>query len=515
MNQRSPRALIAVLLLAAAALWVDLDFSHGEWYKSLLFWRPAESRDLKVVLGLDLQGGQEVLLQPDPGPGQIIKSDDIVAAIVVITKRINALGVAEALIQKVGLDRIAVQLPGVKDPDQAIKTFGQTGLLEFIDTGEVSVPEGTLVTTTGFSGSADSGTPAASATSAPTTPATRAPTLSPTGAATTPLSGTTGVTATASVTPSAPLSPTLPLTQTPALGPYRTIMTGIHIESAQVGFDQTTNEPIVQFTLKSDGARIFADYTSKNVGRYLTIVLDKRVISSPRIQSAILQGSGQISGNFTRDSAESLSVQIRYGALPVPLKILSSRTVGPTLGQDSINKSLLAGLIGIGAVVIFMLLYYRLPGLLANLALILYGGLVFAIFKLLPVTLTLAGIAGFVLSIGMAVDANVLIFERMKEELRAGRSLRSAMRAGFERAWLSIRDSNISSLITCAILFWFGSNFGASIVAGFALTLAIGILVSLFTAIFVTRTLMNFVIDSELVKNLWWYGVGSSNEPGA
>ena len=231
------------------------------------------------------------------------------------------------------------------------------------------------------------------------------------------------------------------------------------------------------------------------------------VISSPRINGPIPGGNGQITGAFTREQANSLVVQLTYGALPVPLKVLSSRTVGPTLGQDSINKSVVAGAIGISVVIIFMLLYYRLPGALADVALILYGLLVFAIYKLLPVTLTLAGIAGFVLSIGLAVDANILIFERMKEELSAGRALKAAIRAGFDRAWPSIRDSNASTLITCAILFWFGTTQGASIVAGFALTLAIGIGVSLFTAIVVTRTLLTLIMDLDIAKQHWWFGV--------
>ena len=199
---------------------------------------------------------------------------------------------------------------------------------------------------------------------------------------------------------------------------------------------------------------------------------------------------------------------MRYGALPVPLRVAESRAVGPTLGQDSVRKSINAGVIGLLVVIVFMLLYYRLPGVLADFALIIYALLVFALFKLIPVTLTLPGIAGFVLSVGMAVDANILIFERMKEELRGGRALRSAIDIGFARAWPSIRDSNASTLITCVILFWFGSNFGASIVKGFALTLAIGVLVSLFTAITVTRTFLHLVMNNmDLSRNRWWFGV--------
>ena len=285
-------------------------------------------------------------------------------------------------------------------------------------------------------------------------------------------------------------------------------MTGADLKTAAVGFEQNTNAPLISFELTDAGAKKFADYSSANIGKILSIVLDKTVLSSPRIQSAITGGNGQITGRFSLEEARSLSVQMRYGALPIPLRVAESRAVGPTLGQDSVRKSINAGVIGLLVVILFMLLYYRLPGVLADLALIIYALLVFALFKLIPVTLTLPGIAGFVLSVGMAVDANVLIFERMKEELRGGRNLRSAIDTGFARAWPSIRDSNASTLITCVILFWFGSNFGASIVKGFALTLAIGVLVSLFTAITVTRTFLHLVMNNmDLSRNHWWFGV--------
>jgi len=218
-------------------------------------------------------------------------------------------------------------------------------------------------------------------------------------------------------------------------------------------------------------------------------VLDGRVLSAPTINAAI-QGSGVIQGQFTADEAESLAVQMRYGALPVPLRVEDIRTVGASLGQDSVENSLRAGLLGIGSVLLFMLLLYRFPGLLADIALIIYVLLNLALFKLIPVTLTLAGIAGFILSVGMAVDANILIFERMKEELRNGRSVRLAVETGFSRAWLAIRDGNFSTLISCAVLYWFGNTFGASVVKGFAVTLSIGVVLSMLSAVLMTRTLM-------------------------
>jgi len=267
------------------------------------------------------------------------------------------------------------------------------------------------------------------------------------------------------------------------------VITGQHLRNAAVSFDQTTGAPEVAFELTAEGSKRFYEYTSTHVGSILAIVLDKEVISSPRVQSAI-SDRGRITGNFSLEEARSLVIQLKYGALPVPLEVVENRTVGPTLGQDSVAKSVRAGVIGLTVVVLFMLIYYRLPGLLADLALSIYALVVLALFKLIPVVLTLAGIAGFILSVGMAVDANILIFERMKEELRAGKRLKAAIEAGFSRAWPSIRDSNMSTLITCAILWWFGGQFGATIVKGFALTLAIGVAVSLFTAITVTRTFL-------------------------
>jgi len=256
------------------------------------------------------------------------------------------------------------------------------------------------------------------------------------------------------------------------------------------------------------GKAIFSEYTTNNVGKYLAISLDKKLISVPIIKTAITENTGTISGTFTEQSANNLAIQLRYGSLPIPLKVVQSQAVGPTLGQDSVRKSLIAGAIGLAIVMLFMALYYRLPGLLADLALIIYALITYALFRLIPVTLTLPGIAGFVLSIGMAVDANILIFERLKEELIAGRTLKQAVDLGWKRAWSSIRDSNISTLITCAILFWFGSAFGASLVKGFSLTLALGVLVSMFTAIIVTRTFLHITLDNlKLSGHNKWFGL--------
>jgi preprotein translocase subunit SecD len=229
------------------------------------------------------------------------------------------------------------------------------------------------------------------------------------------------------------------------------------------------------------------------------------VISAPVLQSAI-SSQGQITG-MTPQGAHDLALQLKAGALGVPLTVVSSTTVGPSLGQDSIDRSLVAGIIGLAAVALFMIVYYRIPGVLSVVALLIYTAMTFALYKTIPVTLTLPGIAGFILSIGMAVDANVLIFARLKEELRAGRDLSRAIEAGFQHAWPSIRDSNISTMITCAILYWFGQFTGATIITGFALTLFVGVAVSLFTAITVTRTFLRIMVESGLIRGSWWLGL--------
>jgi preprotein translocase subunit SecD len=288
---------------------------------------------------------------------------------------------------------------------------------------------------------------------------------------------------------------------------FPTVMTGEALDEVSV-VQNEIGEYQISFSLKGDNVKTFADFTSANIGNILAIVLDKQVISAPSINDAITDGRGVISGNFTLESANALAVQLRYGSLPIPLKVVEVRTIGPTLGQDSLQKSLQAGLIGFTIVVLFMLLYYRLPGAVADISIVIYALIAFALFRFLPVTLTLPGIAGFLLSTGSALDANILIFERMKEEMRSGRTVNQAMDLGWHRAWPSIRDSNIATLITCTILFWFGSTFGATIVKGFSLTLFLGVLISLFIAILVTRTLLGVVLHYWKPTNLAkWFGI--------
>ena len=287
---------------------------------------------------------------------------------------------------------------------------------------------------------------------------------------------------------------------------YPPLFGGDQVASATVGTDQN-GRPAVDFVLKSDGAQKFSEYTTGHVGSYFAITLDGAVVSAPVIQNAIPSGNVQITGGglagFNAKDATNLVTILKYGSLPFPITALSSQTISATLGSQFLTQTVLAGLIGIGLVLAFMLIYYRLPGAVASFALIYYTLVMIAIFRLIPVTLTLAGIAGFVLSVGMAVDANILIFERMKEELRVGKSLPAAVEAGFNRAWNSILDSNVSSLITATILYAFGS----SVIRGFALVLIIGVLVSMFSAIVVTRTILRWVVRQEWARKPSLYGL--------
>jgi preprotein translocase subunit SecD len=485
MRQRNVSLLVGIIILTLVLIWVDQPDNPG---LHLNIGGLSINRDISIHQGLDLQGGLQVLLQADVPAGQTFDTATMEAARVVVENRVNGLGVTEPLVQLQGTNRIIVELPGIKDPDQAIATLRETGLLEFIEAGQTRLTEGELVRT-----SLD---------------------VSSTITSTAALTGTTPLTGTAPLTSTGALTNTqTPTTTQYAAGGqvFHTLMTGRDLKDAYVTTD-SKGHLAIGFQLTDSGAKIFGDYTAKHIGDIVAIVLDKKVISAPVIQSAIPNGQGIIESptGFTQQDAQSVAVQMKYGALPVPLKVIEEQTVGPTLGQDSVQRSIQAGLIGLIIVLFFMAIYYRMPGFLADLALLIYALLNFAIYKLLPVTLTLPAITGFILSTGMAVDANILVFERMKEELRAGRNLRVAMEAGFSRAWSSIRDSNLSTLITCGILYWFGSNYGAGIVKGFAITLALGIVVNLFTAIIVTRTFIRFVFDwagEELRQVHWLLGV--------
>jgi preprotein translocase subunit SecD len=281
-------------------------------------------------------------------------------------------------------------------------------------------------------------------------------------------------------------------------------LTGKYLKpNSKVVLKPNTNEPEVAFEWNDEGAILFEQITKRNIQKPLGIFLDNQPISAPTVQ-AVIKNSGIITGMDMKE-AQNLAIQLNSGSLDVPLTVIQEQTVDATLGADSIKKSIVAGAIGLILVALFMILYYRMAGVIATLALVIYGIILTAIFKLVPVTLTLAGIAAAVVSVGMAVDANILIFERMKEELRAGRTMGAAVDTGFNRAWLAIRDSNVTTFIACIVLFWFGDTFGAFLVKGFALTLFIGVALSMFTAITVSRLFLS--MTARVVKNTWLYGV--------
>lgn len=387
-------------------------------------------------LGLDLSGGSHLIYQADVSllSGTDVK-DSMEALRDVIERRVNLFGVSEPLVQVEqtgGTERLIVELPGVTDIDRAIALIGQTPLLEF----KVERPNGETKTIIEAQQKGER------------------------------------------------------LNEDSYMNSG---LTGRYLEKAQLEFTSGNtgtgvipNEPIVSLKFNPEGSELFAQITRENINKTIAIYLDGAPISAPVVREEITGGTAQISGSMTPAEAKELVGRLNSGALPVPISLLSVETIGPSLGNEAFTAGIRAGIWGLAVVGLFLIFWYRLPGLLAVVALMGYVAIMLALFKLIPVTLTAAGIAGFILSIGMAVDANILIFERMKEEMRAGKRVAEAMREGFARAWLSIRDSNISSIISAVILFWFGT----SLVKGFALTLLIGVLVSMISAISVTRTFL-------------------------
>ncbi len=383
-------------------------------------------------LGLDLSGGTQLVYRADLSAITGVDVADSMASLRdTIERRVNLFGVGEPIVQtqQGGTlagnteQRLIVELPGITDTQKAIDLIGQTPVLEFrMLKGDTPPAEYSTSTVKESFGAA--------------------------------------------------------------------LITGKDLKSAQLQFNQSIggipNEPLVVLTFNAEGGKIFADLTKNNVGRFFGIFLDGVPISVPVIREAIPNGTAVISGNFTPEGAKELARNLNYGALPVPIELISTQTVSGTLGDKAVVDGVMAGLWGVIAVMLFMLVWYRLPGLIASAALLLYIVVVLALFQLIPVTLTAAGIAAFILSVGMAVDANILIFERMREELMAGKNTKDAIHDGFARAWLSIRDSNISSMITAVILFWFGT----SLIKGFALVFGLGVLVSMLTAITVSRTFL-------------------------
>ena len=403
--------------------------------------------DVPFKLGLDLQGGTHLVYEADLSTVAKEDYDSSMQGLRdVIERRVNFFGVSEPIVQveeTAGHQRLIVELAGVVDPAQAIKMIGQTPYLEFKEQKEnyrEIIEKNQKAEETGEGQMED------------------------------------------------PFAPAL--------------LTGKYLKKAELGFDQTTSyQALVSIQFNDEGAKIFEELTKKNIGKPLAIFIDGLPISIPTVQEAISGGKAQISGDFTVEEAKSLARNLNAGALPLPISLISQQSVGPTLGKISLEESLMAGIFGLLAVVIFMIVFYRLPGFFASLALIIYAILNLALFKLIPVTLTLAGMGGFILSIGMAVDGNILIFSRMREELRQGRPFSAALEEGFRRAWPAIWDGNFTLLIAALILFWLGSSF----VKGFAVTLIIGTLLSMFSAIFITKNFLRVFVGTKLekVKILW------------
>ena len=471
MPQRYFRQLILIIFVLAMAIYIVIPNSPGIHVAGI-------NKDFQTRLGLDLVGGVQALLEADVPANSTVDAEAMRTAVTIVENRVNGLGVNEAVVQQAGERRVVVELPGETDPEKALATLQQTGMLEFVDFSALSYEEADALRQTESEIYTDFNLTTEEAAA---------------------LEASLAISATQTTTST--ISPI-------ANRVYHTIMTGAELTTVGVQTNSQTNELVIAFELSNDGGKIFSDFTTNHLNQVLAIVLDGKVISAPTVQNPITDGKGIISGNFTYDTANNLAVQLRYGSLPIPLKVVEVRTVGPTLGQDSLQKSLLAGIIGFAIIILFMALFYRLPGAVADLAIVIYALIAFAIFRFIPVTLTLPGIAGFLLSTGSALDANILIFERIKEELRSGKTLKQAVDLGWRRAWPSIRDSNVATLITSGILFWFGSTYGATFVKGFSVTLALGVVVSLFGALIVSRTIMEMVMTKFKSTNYAkWFGI--------
>lgn len=459
------RWLLFIIILTAFALRVSLPGSDDLVLDSNGDGVPEFTLSVQQSLGLDLVGGLRVLLRADLPPGQY-SAEDLGQTANNVARRIDALGVSEATVQVLqGSGRILVELPGVSDPELAVATIQQTALLEFVDFnglhGQAQELVGQRILTTA---QLEIQERRALAPSAPGPERDDA-----------------------AATPDAHVNP---LTRQP----FNTVMTGAGLQAAVAGFDQmSAGSWLIQFELNEEGGAVFGPFTANSIGQPMAIVLDGVVLSAPVIQDELRSG-GVITGDFTEEEARTLALQLRSGALPIPLSVESTAQVGASLGQESVELSIRAGVIGVVTVLVFMLVYYRLPGLAADLALLVFIVINLALFRLIPVTLTLPAITGFLIGIGTAVDGNILIFERIKEELRSGKEVAEALGAGFDRAWTSIRDSNISTIIICVILFLFGQTPGASVVSGFAVTLGLGLVLNLFTAVLVTRTFLHLFV---------------------
>ncbi|PIS31132.1 protein translocase subunit SecD [Candidatus Saganbacteria bacterium CG08_land_8_20_14_0_20_45_16] len=410
---------------------------------------------LPLNLGLDLQGGTRLVLQGQPTATVPLSDDAMAGAAAVIRNRIDALGVAEPLVQRKGKDQIVVELPGVKDPERAIKLIGDTANLEFVEAEWAPADESRLTPqkVQEFYGSE------------------------------------------AHLDKVKIVRNGQVLSEKPIIL-KKVALTGGLLKGAYPGVDEYGN-PVVDIEFNAEGAKLFADVTGRSVGKPLAIMLDKKVISAPNVREPIPSGRAQISGDFSIEEVQDMVIKLKAGALPIPVKAVETRIVGPTLGRDSVDKSKVAGLIGFFIVAVFMVVYYRLPGFLADIALGIYVFIVMAALSLLHATLTLPGIAGLLLSIGMAVDANIIIFERLKEELRLKKTVKLSIDTSFKRARSAILDSNITTVVAAATLFFIGTG----TIKGFAVTLSVGIVASMFTAVVITRMLLDIMVDGKVLIN--------------
>ncbi len=452
---------IFILTIISGAWSFPKYFNNGiDYLNSKLHIKIPHIKEIPFKLGLDLQGGVHLIYEADLSNVDPKEYSSAMTGLRdVIERRVNIFGVQEPIIQVQNTGsqyRLIVDLAGIKDPAQAIEMIGKTPYLEFREQRDEEETKRILAKQEEIKGK--------------------------------------------SFEEIQKIKDWQIAFEDPYFKP--TALTGKYLKHADLGFDQNTGRPLILLQYDSEGAKILKELSKKNLGKILAIYLDGQPISTPVIQEEISRGKAQISGNFTIESAKKLVRDLNAGALPVPIKLISQQSVGPSLGLVSLNKSLKAGIWGLLAVVVFMILFYRLPGLLASISLLVYVFLVLAVFKVLDATLTLAGIGGFILSIGMAVDANVLIFARMKEELRERKDFGISLEEAFRRSWPSIRDGNATTLIIALILFWFGTSF----VKGFALTLIIGIFISIFSAVYITRSLLRVFIGTIFEKWKWlWY----------
>ncbi len=429
----------------------------------------------KIRLGLDLKGGSHIILQCVPTPNAPVTEDSVNRVLEILRNRIDQFGVTEPVIQRAGTNRVLVQLPGVKDPQAAMELLGKTALLEFREVIDVGPEKPLKPQRKNYSSEGEYEEALKNYKEA--------------------LKEYEDIIKKFKERAKKEKGLTVNFNRETGrvylLG--KTWLTGKYLKNARTTFDRF-GTPAVSLEFNSKGAKLFEEATRRNVGRQLAIVLDGNVISAPVVQEVISGGKAQITGNFTLREAQKLAILLRAGALPVKVEVIENRTIGPTLGQDSIRKGIKAGLFGGALVFIFMLIYYGLMGLVADLALAVNILLVFTALAGLEATLTLPGIAGIVLNIGMAVDGNILIFERIKEELREGKTMRAAIEGGFKKAFRTIFDANITTLIAAAVLFYFGSG----PIKGFAVTLSLGVIISMFTAIVVTRSILDVLVSMKV-----------------